>query len=66
MEPKTVEPGKYFLLDRGTKLVGVVLLTMALVPEFMPKFSIPLGIAAVVIGSATIFMQPDERIESES
>lgn len=56
-----VSPRVYFLLDRVTKLVALVLLTVALVPEALPQYSLFLGILAILIGLVTVVVQPEEE-----
>ena len=58
---RKIDPDRYFRLDRATKLVAAILLTMAFVPEFLPQYSLFLGIIAIIIGSVTIVLNPDEQ-----
>ena len=56
----TLEPRTYILVDRVTKLLGVVGLTVALVNAAGP-YSIPIGLLAVLSGVATVFIAPAEE-----
>lgn len=58
-----VSPRAYFYLDRGTKLAALVLLTMALVPDFLPQYSVFLGILAVLLALVTVVVEPEDADE---
>ncbi|GGL69767.1 hypothetical protein [Halocalculus aciditolerans] len=55
-----VSPRVYFLLDRATKLAALALLSVALVPEAFPRYSILLGVLGVLVGLITVVVQPEE------
>lgn len=59
-----VSPRAYFYLDRGTKLAALALLTMALVPDFLPQYSLFLGLAAVALALVTVVVQPEDDEEA--
>ncbi|GAD53503.1 hypothetical protein MBEHAL_2263 [Halarchaeum acidiphilum MH1-52-1] len=58
----SLSPRRYRFLDRVTKLLGLFLLTAALVPGALhgpPK--IACGVLGVVLGVATVFLEPTDE-----
>ncbi|MFC7167098.1 hypothetical protein [Halospeciosus flavus] len=61
----TVSSRVYFYLDRVSKLVGLLLLTLALLPDVLPEYSLVLGILGVLVGVATAFVDVDEKSDED-
>ena len=56
----SLSPRRYRVLDRVTKLLGLVLLTVALVPETLHgPLRIVCGLLGLALGVATVFVEPD-------
>lgn len=57
-----LSPRRYRLLDRVTKLLGLVLLTLALVPGALyGPLKIVCGVLGVALGVATVFLDPADE-----
>lgn len=59
----TVSSRVYFLLDRVSKLLGLLLLTLALLPDVLPDYSLLLGVLGVAFGVATTFVDVEREGE---
>jgi uncharacterized membrane protein YkgB len=57
--PVTLRPRTYFLVDRGSKLIGLIAIVVSL-RQLVGPFSPLLGLIGVAIGIATIFIEVDE------
>lgn len=58
----TLPPRRYRWLDRATKLVALVLLTVALVPDVLSDpLRILCGLLGIVLGVLTVFVDVEEN-----
>jgi uncharacterized membrane protein YkgB len=57
--PVVLRPRTYFLVDRGSKLIGLIAITASL-RQLVGPLSPLLGLIGVAIGIATIFIEVDE------
>ena len=55
----TLTPRSYLMLDRTTKLLGLLAVVAAL-DGAAGDFSLPLGLLGVALGVATVFVDPPE------
>lgn len=62
----TVSSRVYFYLDRVSKLAGLLLLTLAFLPDVLPEYSLVLGVLGVLVGVATAFVGVDEKSDEDS
>ncbi|MBP2250213.1 hypothetical protein J2754_000510 [Halarchaeum solikamskense] len=60
----SLSPRRYRAIDRLTKLLGLVLLTVALVPGTLHgPLKIACGLLGLALGVATVFVEPDTDAE---
>jgi uncharacterized membrane protein YuzA (DUF378 family) len=52
----TLPPRTYFLVDWGSKLVGMVAIAAAL-QHLFGSLSVPVGVVGLLVGIATVFVE---------
>lgn len=55
----SLSPKTYFAVDRGSKLVGLLLLTAAL-GGAAGDYAGPVALVGIVVGLATVFVDPED------
>ncbi|GGM58555.1 hypothetical protein J2752_001135 [Halarchaeum rubridurum] len=61
----SLSPRRYRFLDRVTKLLGLVLVTVALVPGTLHgPLRIVCGLFGLCLGVATVFVEPDVEADA--
>ncbi|WP_423745773.1 hypothetical protein V5735_07415 (plasmid) [Haladaptatus sp. SPP-AMP-3] len=58
----TLSPRTYVLVDRGSKLVGIVAIVAAL-QHLFGSLSLPVGVAGLLVGVATVFVEVTDENE---